>query len=213
MLPIIGNCGTALDLDVKGAKSEPPPRSSESWPRHVGGRRLPRPIEAWSRISSRASTAATGGSGRSLSWHAERSRLLSNARRHHQLVVELLREDWEDIPLGFEWSPELVAEVERLHRAKEDHLFIDPAMHFAAFGLDLPAAEAPAPDDPEQEDALVAEVLRPWFASPRATPTLVADIRRQWIAEGDRAATLDATSGYALFGLRLLSRWRKSSKA
>ena len=127
--------------------------------------------------------------------------------KRHQLVAELLREDWADVPLDFEWTPAIVAEVGRLHAAGDDHALPDPSMHFAAFGLDLLARADEAVDE-RAEEALVAEVLRPWFDEPPATPDLVADVRRRWRAEGDRVATADATQGYALFGLRLLARAR-----
>jgi hypothetical protein len=128
----------------------------------------------------------------------------------HQLVAELMREDWAEVPLDFEWTPATVAEVERLHAAGDDHALSDPSMHVAAFGLDLLARAGEAVDE-RAEEALVAEVLRPWLEEPPATPELVAEVRRRWRAEGDRVVTADATRGYALFGLRLLSRARGGS--
>ena len=127
--------------------------------------------------------------------------------KRHQLVAELMREDWADVPLDFEWTPAIVAEVGRLHAAGDDHALSDPSMHVAAFGLDLLARAGEAVDE-RAEEALVVEVLRPWFDEPPATPDLVADVRRRWRAEGDRVTTVDATQGYALFGLRLLARAR-----
>ena len=127
--------------------------------------------------------------------------------KRRRLVAELMREDWTDVPLDFEWTPAIVAEVERLHAAGDDHALSDPSMHFAAFGLDLLARADEAVDE-RAEEALVAEVLRPWFDEPPATPELVAEVRRRWRAEGDRVTTADATEGYALFGLRLLARAR-----
>jgi hypothetical protein len=120
-----------------------------------------------------------------------------------------MRDDWGDVPLDFEWTPAAVADVERLHAAGDDHAFAYPSMHFAAFGLDLLARAGDAAGDERAEEALVAEVLRPWFTEPPATPELVAEVRRQWREEGDRARTADATRGYALVGLRLLSRARQ----
>ena len=130
---------------------------------------------------------------------------MTQAERH-RLVAELLREDWDDIPLDFPWTPALVAEIDRLHAAGDDHALADPSMHFAAFGLDLLARADGATLDERAEESLVADLLRSWFDDPPATPQLVADVRRQWQLEGDRGVMHDATRGYALFGLRLLAR-------
>ena len=116
-----------------------------------------------------------------------------------------MREDWAEVPLDFEWAPELVADVDRLHSAGDDHAFADPSAHLAAFGLDvLRRAEDAGADSADV--SLVAEVLGRWFSD--ATPELVADVRRRWRTEGERLGLDDSTEGYALFGLRLLDRYR-----
>jgi len=116
-----------------------------------------------------------------------------------------MRDDWRDVPLDFDWTREVVAEVARLHAAGEDEGLHDPSMHFAAFGLDLLERAGDAVLDERSEDALVADLLRSWLAEPPASPELVAEVRRDWRAAGDRVPTRDATRGYALFGLRLLA--------
>lgn len=120
-----------------------------------------------------------------------------------------MREDWDDIPLDFRCTRALVAGVDRLHTAGDDHLLSDPSMRFAAFGLDLLRRADGATLDEREENRLVADVLRPWFDDPAATPELVADVRRRWQAGGDRAATPDATHGHGLFGL--LDRARREA--
>ena len=52
------------------------------------------------------------------------------AAERHRLVAELMRDEWHQIPLDFEWTPAVVAEVDRLHRAGEDHAVPDPSAHF-----------------------------------------------------------------------------------
>src|SRR5436190_18100001 len=124
----------------------------------------------------------------------------------HRLVAELMHDEWDQVPVGFEWTPAVVAEVDRLHGAGDDHALPDPSAHFAAFGLDLLRhAESGAAGD-ATDVSLIADVLSRWF--PDATPALVADMCRRRRAESDAVVAENAVEGYALFGLRLLVRYR-----
>lgn len=128
------------------------------------------------------------------------------AAERHRLVAELMRDEWHQIPLDFEWTPAVVAEVDRLHRAGEDHAVPDPSAHFAAFALDLLRHAEGGTADDAGDVSLIADVLRRWFSD--ATPDLVEDVRRRSRAGSDSFAADSAVEGYALFGLRLLTHYR-----